>query len=116
MNLDRETASTERDSPPPYSAEPGRGHPSSGGPQPTGGSAILPYAVPMFAYIGLGGLEPYLPAVDGQPSPTWYPLGYAAKVMIVAILAWHYRTNWNDFRPRPKTPTFALAVLIGVVV
>ena len=29
----------------------------------------------MFAYVGLGGLESYLPSVHGQLSPVWYPLG-----------------------------------------
>ena len=46
---------------------------------PAAGSDILPYVVPMFAYVGLSGLENYLPQVEGQPSPFWYPLAYTAK-------------------------------------
>ena len=35
---------------------------------------ILPYVVPMFVYVSLGGIEGYLPQVDSQPSTTWYPI------------------------------------------
>ncbi len=45
---------------------------------------ILPYVVPMFAYVTLGGLEGYLPQLDNHPSPTWYPIAYALRVVIVA--------------------------------
>jgi uncharacterized protein len=81
-----------------------------------GGSDVIPYAAPMFAYVALGGLEGYLPAHGGQPSPFWYPLAYAIRVALVAILCWHYRATWNDFRPWPKMAALVLAVLVGVVV
>jgi uncharacterized protein len=116
MNLDRKTAGIDRDSPPADSTAPESVPAPPSGPRAASGSGILPYAVPMFAYIGLGGIDSYLPSVDGQPSPSWYPLTYAAKVLIVALLAWHYRANWRDLRPGPEPSTFVLAVLIGLVV
>jgi CAAX prenyl protease-like protein len=70
----------------------------------------------MFAYVALGGLESYLPSSDGHPSPFWYPLAYAARVVVVAVLAWRYRATWRDFRPWPTTATLILAVLIGLLV
>jgi uncharacterized protein len=77
---------------------------------------LLPYVVPMFAYVVLGYLEGYLPSVDSQPSPVWYPAAYAARVVIVAALAWHYRETWTDLRPAPRLPAIALAVLSGLLV
>ncbi len=80
------------------------------------GSEIAPYVVPMFAYVGLSSLEGYLPQVLGQPSPTWYPLAYAAKLLIVTLLAWRYRATWNDFRPPPTLGKIILGVLTGILV
>jgi CAAX prenyl protease-like protein len=77
---------------------------------------ILPYVMPMFAYVALSGLESYLPQVDKQPSPHWYPLAYAAKVVIVALLAWRYRSTWRDLRPFPSAGSLALATLSGLLV
>jgi uncharacterized protein len=77
---------------------------------------ILPYVVPMFAYVALGGLEGYLPQVDSQPSPTWYPIAYAVRVVIVAALAWHYRETWKDLRPAPSPGGTVLAVATGLLV
>jgi CAAX prenyl protease-like protein len=82
----------------------------------SGGSDLMPYAVPMFAYVGLTGLEGYLPQWQGQPSPVWYPLGYAAKVVIVGLLAWHYRATWKDFLPAPSLAKLGLGVLTGLFV
>ena len=77
---------------------------------------ILPYVVPMFVYVALSSLEGYLPKVDKQPSPTWYPLAYAAKFVIVGLLAWWYRSTWKDFRPFPGAGSLVLAALTGLVV
>jgi CAAX prenyl protease-like protein len=81
-----------------------------------GGSDIVPYVVPMFAYVALGGIESYLPSLKGQPSPVWYPLAYAAKVVLVAAFAWRYRATWADFRPWPKISALVLAFVVGLVV
>jgi uncharacterized protein len=77
---------------------------------------ILPYVVPMFAYVALGGIESYLPQVNSQPSPTWYPIAYAVRVAIVAALAWYYRETWKDLRPAPGFLGIALAVASGLLV
>ncbi len=77
---------------------------------------ILPYVVPMFAYVALGGLEGYLPQVDNQPSPTWYPIAYAVRLAIVTGLAWRYRSTWNDLRPGPGPLAIVLAIITGLVV
>jgi CAAX prenyl protease-like protein len=70
----------------------------------------------MFAYVALGGLDGYLPQVDKQPSPHWYPLAYTAKVVIVGLLAWWYRSTWRDLKPFPSAGSLALATLCGLVV
>ena len=77
---------------------------------------ILPYLVPMFAYVALSGLEGYLPQVDKQPSASWYPLAYAGKVVLVGLLAWWYRSTWRDFRPFPSAARVVLATVTGLVV
>lgn len=79
-------------------------------------SDIAPYVVPMFAYVGLTALEGYLPQVVGKPSPTWYPLAYSAKLLIVALLAYHYRSTWSDFRPPPTIGKIILGILTGLLV
>jgi uncharacterized protein len=94
---------------------PGGGGPSTGRHE-TQTADILPYVVPMFAYVTLGGLESYLPQVDSQPSPMWYPVAYAVRVAIVAVLAWHYRATWKDLRPAPGPTAIALAFLTGLIV
>jgi CAAX prenyl protease-like protein len=70
----------------------------------------------MFAYVALGGVESYLPRVDNRPSPLWYPIAYAAKVAIVAGLAWWSRATWRDLRPAPSAGRVVLAALIGLLV
>lgn len=81
-----------------------------------GGSDIVPYVVPMFAYVALGALESYLPSVDGQPNAFWYPLGYAARVVIVGMVAWYFRATWIDFRPWPGIRPLVLAMVSGILV
>lgn len=77
---------------------------------------ILPYLVPIFVYVTSSGLEGYLPQVDKQPSPVWYPIAYAVKVALVAASAWWYRLTWKDLRPFPSRPSLALATLTGLLV
>ncbi len=77
---------------------------------------FLPYIVPMFAYVGLTALESYVPQVLGKPSPAWYPLSYAVKLILVVLLAWYYRETWNDFRPPPRAWTIGLGALTGLFV
>ncbi len=77
---------------------------------------ILPYLVPIFAYVTLSGVEGYLPQVDKLPSPVWYPIAYTIKVALVTALAWWYRATWKDLRPFPNLPNFVLATLTGLLV
>ena len=77
---------------------------------------ILAYVVPMFAYLGLTALEGYLPQLVGTPGPQLYPIAYAVKLSIVAVLAWYYRGTWNDFRPRPNAIAIALGIMTGLLV
>ena len=44
---------------------------------------ILPYVVPMFAYVGLTALEGYVPQLLGKPHQDWYPIAYALKLALV---------------------------------
>lgn len=94
-------------------ADEGRPSPSR---QETPTAEILPYVVPIFAYVTLGGIESYLPQVDSQPSPTWYPIAYGVRVAIVAGLAWHYRETWKDLRPAPGPVAIGLAIATGLLV
>jgi uncharacterized protein len=80
------------------------------------GADIIPYVAPMFAYVGLTALEGYVPQLMGSPSPAWYPVAYGIKLVLVALLAWHYRATWNDFRPAPSLGKIALGVLTGLLV
>jgi uncharacterized protein len=80
------------------------------------GTDILPYVVPMFAYLGLTALEGYMPQLVGKPGALLYPIAYGAKLLAVALLAWHYRATWNDFRPCPKAATIILGVMTGLIV
>jgi CAAX protease family protein len=78
--------------------------------------AILPYLVPIFAYVTLSGVEGYLPQVDKQPSPVWYPIAYTVKFALVAASAWWYRATWKDLRPFPSLPSLVLATLTGLLI
>ena len=69
---------------------------------------IVPYAIPIFAFLIFTNLEGHL------PGPAWYPLAYTLKVLVVAFLALLYRRTWVDFRPVPPLRTIALAVMTGL--
>ena len=71
---------------------------------------MLPYVVPMLTFLVLTNLEGYLP---GQG---WYPPAYAAKVLVVALVAWCYRSTWSDLRPISPASTLLLATMVGLVV
>ena len=116
MSLDHEAAVADRGGSPQNSGEPAAVRFSSADSAPARRSDLVPYLVPMFAYVGLGTIESYLPSVQGQPSPFWYPLAYSLKALIVAILAWYFRATWSDFRPWPKRSSICAAVLLGLVV
>ncbi|MGE3821376.1 MAG: hypothetical protein AB7I30_18350, partial [Isosphaeraceae bacterium] len=64
---------------------------------------VWPYLLPMIGFIVLTSLEGQLPTSrDGAPSPFWYPLGYALKVLVVSGLVWWSRPTWRDLWPWPS--------------
>jgi CAAX protease family protein len=71
---------------------------------------ILPYLLPILAFLTLTNLESYL------PDPSWYPMAYSAKVVIVALLLRHYRATWRDLKPIPGPTIIGLAIAIGLIV
>jgi uncharacterized protein len=77
---------------------------------------ILPYVAPIFAYIAIGGIESYLPRVEGHTDPVWYLIAYSTKVVIVGFVSWWFRATWRDLRPSPSAATLWLAAFIGLVV
>ncbi len=80
-------------------------------PDQAGGSReMVPYLVPMLTFLLLTYLEGYL------PGPAWYPPVYAAKVLIVAIVAWYFRSNWSDLTPMPSVSSLLLATMVGLIV
>jgi CAAX prenyl protease-like protein len=92
---------------------PGQGHTDQSQPR---SADVFAYLVPMFAYVGLSGLESYLPRMGGGPSPSWYPLAYTAKLVVVISLAWWYRATWPDFQPHPTRRAVGLAFVTGLLV
>ena len=116
MSPDRPRAGTDHDDTALESSDVELSHPPPGGPGEAQGSDVVPYIVPMFAYVGLGWIESGLPSVIGVNSPYWYPLAYAAKAVLVAFLAWRFRSTWRDFRPRPTIGALVLATGLGLVV
>lgn len=71
---------------------------------------ILPYLLPIFVFLGLTSLESSL------PDPSWYPLAYCAKVLIVGGLLWQFRSTWRDLKPAPRLNAIVLAIVTGLIV
>jgi CAAX prenyl protease-like protein len=74
------------------------------------------YLAPMVAFLLLTAVEGYLPRLDGQIHPLWYPIAYTVKIIIVVIVTWACRSTWRDLAPRPSAVALALAVFVGVIV
>jgi hypothetical protein len=70
----------------------------------------------MVVFLALTSLEGFLPHGDGQGHPTWYPVGYAIKIAIVAAVMYAGRSAWCDLKPWPGWGAIALAVATGVAV
>jgi CAAX prenyl protease-like protein len=79
-------------------------------------SDVLPYLIPMCAYVALGALEGLVPLRDNRPSPIWYLAAYTAKLIAVGWIAWLCRSTWKDLRPFPAVKDLALSVVVGLVV
>jgi CAAX prenyl protease-like protein len=80
------------------------------------GADLIPYVAPIFAYVGLTALEGYVPQLVGKSSEAWYPIAYGIKLILVGLLAWHYRATWRDFRPAPSIGKIVLGVFTGALV
>lgn len=79
--------------------------------------AWWPYVVPMGLFLLLTEAEWRLPkGPGGAPHVTWYPIGYAVKVLVVTIAAWLSRSAWRDLRPRPGPGGWLPAVGVGLAV
>lgn len=74
----------------------------------------LPYVAPMAAFLVLTAIEGLLPKRDGQTVPFVYFAAYAAKILIVSVVAWSCRSTWRDLRPRPSARILAVAVAVGL--
>jgi CAAX prenyl protease-like protein len=70
----------------------------------------------MAAFLLLTAAEGYVPKAGSQPHPTWYPVAYAAKIAIVAAVAFACRSTWRDLRPRPRPVAWLASVGIGLLV
>jgi CAAX prenyl protease-like protein len=64
----------------------------------------------MLTFLVLTNLEAYL------FDQSWYPLAYVAKVVIVALVAWYFRSTWSDLRPVPSAGAMVLAAIVGLIV
>ena len=80
----------------------------------TSAPSVVPYVAPMVGFLALTAAEGYLPTRGGGVDPFWYPVVYALKVAIVAVLAWMSRSAWRDLQPRPGPGALALATALGL--
>ena len=78
---------------------------------------VWPYVVPLAGFLALTAFEGYLPTgMGGAPSPTWYPIGYAIKMVVVTVLVGVCRVTLRDFRPLPTNLWLLLSVGVGLAV
>jgi uncharacterized protein len=67
----------------------------------------LPYVAPLVTFLALT-------SVEGWFGAGAYPMVYAAKVAIVAAVAWACRSSWRDLAPWPGWGTIGIAVALGL--
>ena len=75
-----------------------------------GWRAMVPYLAPMLVFLVLTSLERYL------PDPTWFPLAYSLKIVLVTVAAWASRSTWSDLRPVPPFGMLLAGVVTGLIV
>lgn len=85
-------------------------------PLPRRRPAWLPYVAPMAAFLLLTYAESYLPKSGDGVHPTWYPIAYAAKVVVVAVVAWLCRSTWHDLSPWPGPRVLLASFAAGLLV
>jgi CAAX prenyl protease-like protein len=71
---------------------------------------LLIYLGPMFAFLLLTTAE------DMTSKALGYPLAYALKILLVAIIAFVCRDSWRDLRPKPNLAAIVVAVILGLVI
>lgn len=76
----------------------------------------LPYVAPLATFLVLTSAEGWLPQVEGQVHPVLYPVAYAGKIVIVALVAWLCRSAWRDLKPWPSAVVLLAAVGLGLLV
>ena len=73
----------------------------------------LPYVAPFATFLLLTQAEASIP---GTAPTSWYPIAYAVKVAIVALVMWLCRSSWRDLDPWPRPVGQAMAVAVGLAV
>ena len=76
----------------------------------------LPYVAPMATFLVLTSGEDWLPKTAAGPHPTYYPIFYAFKIAVVAIVCWLCRSTWADLRPWPGWKSLAMGFVLGLLV
>ncbi len=76
----------------------------------------LPYVAPLVAFMVLTAFEGLLPLDGEKTHPTYYPILYGIKLVIVSIVAWMSRAAWVDLKPLPCPKELAVAILLGLFV
>jgi len=77
----------------------------------------LPYVAPMATYVVLTAMEDWLPrTAPGASAIAYYPLVYAIKITVVALVMIRSRSTWRDLFPWPGLATVGLSVAIGLMV
>lgn len=74
----------------------------------------LPYVAPMFAFLLLTAAEDA--AAKAAHHPLGYPIAYAVKIGLVAVIAVLCRSAWRDLRLRTSPFAMVAAVVIGLAV
>lgn len=75
-----------------------------------------PYVAPMAAFLILTALEGMAVDATRATRPALYPVFYAVKIALVAVIAWSCRSAWRDLTPRPSSGVLAISALAGLLV
>jgi CAAX prenyl protease-like protein len=70
----------------------------------------------MVTFLLLTSAEDWLPKGAEGAHSSYYPLYYAFKIAVVAVVCWLGRSTWVDLAPRPGWKSLAMAVGLGVLV
>ncbi len=84
--------------------------------EPAPKMVVIAYLAPIFAYIASGSIESWIPGVGDHAAGTLYPIVYAARVALVCLVAWYFRSTWRDLSPWPGPGAIAVATFSGLAV